>query len=82
MNAILTRQEIYPSSYVLQFETEGDEIETTPLTHDSNQLETCVSQGRLTMMLIPIMVSVVARVSCKPGWTFVMSKSVDLNRYC
>ena len=47
----------------MQFETEGDEIETTPLTHDSNQLETCVTQGRLTMMLPQIVVSVVA--SCK-----------------
>ena len=34
------------SIYDLQFEADGEEIETIPLTHDSNQLETCVNQGR------------------------------------
>lgn len=36
------------------FQFDGDEIETIPLTHDSNQLETCVSHLRdLLGPLIP-----------------------------
>ena len=41
----------------LQFDAEGEEIETIPLTHDSNQLETCVNQGRYQMMLFSAIIS-------------------------